>query len=178
MKQQDLLEVSIHAPRVGRDVGKATLQNIGAFQFTRPAWGATETVEDPPAKKGFNSRAPRGARHDVILKLSNKDCFNSRAPRGARPESRWMISARASFNSRAPRGARLVGAVVRWQPGVSIHAPRVGRDGVYALPDDVPKGFNSRAPRGARLTIRYSLLVYARFNSRAPRGARLTSRAC
>ena len=78
---------------------------------------------------------------------------------------------------------------------VSIHAPRVGRDGVRVSFVECLGRFNSRAPRGARLEageilgIRVLVSIHAPrvgrdeaarmmgragrgFNSRAPRGAR------
>ena len=55
----------------------------------------------------FNSRAPRGARHDPEGMERLNLSFNSRAPRGARPSSEFMQSINSCFNSRAPRGARL-----------------------------------------------------------------------
>jgi len=77
----------------------------------------------------FNSRAPRGARPTRPARGRPGRCFNSRAPRGARPD--------------APRHQSAPVAV-------SIHAPRVGRDGSYAASLWRGTCFNSRAPRGAR----------------------------
>ena len=56
--------------------------------------------------RGFNSRAPRGARRPLRGKVKGKGSFNSRAPRGARPPRRWQCRGKSGFNSRAPRGAR------------------------------------------------------------------------
>jgi len=55
---------------------------------------------------------------------------------------------------------------------VSIHAPRVGRDAVWARLTPRSAGFNSRAPRGARPAPIPERRNQTRFNSRAPRGAR------
>jgi len=100
------LSVSIHAPRVGRDQSVEIDVRDWEFQFTRPAWGATRECSDPVGHRRFNSRAPRGARRHADYPWTVCSCFNSRAPRGAR-----LAVAR--------RKRRLY---------VSIHAPRVGRD--------------------------------------------------
>ncbi len=55
--------VSIHAPRVGRDLRRGCHRS-----------GDT----------GFNPRAPRGARPQQVLARLILLCFNPRAPRGAR----------------------------------------------------------------------------------------------
>jgi len=121
--------VSIHAPRVGRDVKFSGSGQAMVFQFTRPAWGATECIvglpgggkfqftrpawgathRELPNQRGstsFNSRAPRGARHLVHPNCPKKTRFNSRAPRGARRNRAPPKQSLTSFNSRAPRGAR------------------------------------------------------------------------
>ncbi len=57
-------QVSIHAPRMGRDFPKnALVPEQNRFQFTRPAWGATSSGYILRARRrSFNSRAPHGAR--------------------------------------------------------------------------------------------------------------------
>ena len=57
-------DISIHAPRVGRDCTPPPLPpGVAEFQSTRPVWGAT--LLDAPwmeKQKHFNPRAPCGAR--------------------------------------------------------------------------------------------------------------------
>ena len=174
---QKVAHVSIHAPRVGRDKNAAeraerlacfnsraprgarlreptSLDRSRGFQFTRPAWGATNATKKSTDRRWVSIHAPRVGR-DAVKKIGNRTvdcCFNSRAPRGARPvdldgcidvcrfNSRAPRGARRparcpapcsqSFNSRAPRGARHQRGVPELLCEVSIHAPRVGRDGV------------------------------------------------
>ena len=57
--------------------------------------------------------------------------------------------------------------------GISIHAPREGRDLSCRLPPPSRGHFNPRAPRGARRTILRVCSSSPYFNPRAPRGARL-----
>ncbi len=101
-------QVSIHAPRAGRDVG-----HIEAALYTC----------------GFNPRAPRGARPYAV---DNDTCvwvFQSTRPaRGA-----TLISAHARRGRRvsihAPRAGRDSQAIMSLLTlTVSIHAPRAGRD--------------------------------------------------
>ena len=101
--------ISIHAPRMGRDLiqlrinlfkldfnpraphgarQNQRLSHYGSdqFQSTRPAWGATHGRQNKQRRADFNPRAPHGARPVVSLTPCRplKD-FNPRAPHGARP---------------------------------------------------------------------------------------------
>ena len=123
--------VSIHAPRVGRDL-----------DFSR--WVKNGF--------GFNPRAPCGARPGASAELQGDAGFNPRAPCGARLRSQRCTHAAYRFQSTRPVwGATLPhtssltkslfqstrpvwGATVNVLASVddelvSIHAPRVGRDG-------------------------------------------------
>ena len=97
-------EVSIHAPRTGRDCFKPSKI---LFQSTRPVRGAT-------LQACFNPRAPCGARSSCYSSSEGmKMGFNPRAPYGGA--------------RRAPCGARHERSE-RSSRYVSIHAPRAGRD--------------------------------------------------
>ena len=76
-----------------------------------------------------STRPARGATEPVCLRLTSVLHFNPRAPRGARQNARDPVSL-----------AR----------GISIHAPREGRDRSSRQPTQRPQDFNPRAPRGAR----------------------------
>jgi len=144
--------VSIHAPRVGRDGTRLLIRRPRqSFQFTRPAWGATcKRKTRSHLSMCFNSRAPRGARHQDGGDR-NQHQVSIHAPRVGRDTPTPSISRENScFNSRAPRGARR-----------KRHGSR-----------SASFGFNSRAPRGARRGTNDSHRVSGSFNSRAPRGAR------
>ena len=78
--------VSIHAPRVGRDVDQAA--PLCPLQ-------------------SFNPRAPCGARRFLIVFSSQNPGFNPRAPCGARPSQGIVFHRQSGFNPRAPCGARL-----------------------------------------------------------------------
>ena len=73
----------------------------------RPAWGATSECGGNLQLASFNSCAPRGAQRQLKSRRKNKAGFNSCAPRGAQQDQKT--------NSNKDK--------------VSIHAPRVGRNG-------------------------------------------------
>ena len=106
----DILSISIHAPRVGRDpVYAVHSAAITAFQSTRPVWGATmrdtrygRIVDD------FNPRAPCGARRGSHFLTDKRAIISIHAPRVGRDALMRAIRAKLSFyfNPRAPCGAR------------------------------------------------------------------------
>ena len=129
--------------------------------------------------RGFNPRAPYGARPRKVLKRLDRDEFQSTRPvRGATGSASHRKCRHKCFNPRAPYGARLaaVRADVRTR-GVSIHAPRTGRDATdRAKPPDNPC-FNPRAPYGARPVISCQWSVARKFQSTRPvRGATICTR--
>ena len=101
--------ISIHAPRVGRDCTPSlkTLPII-RFQSTRPVWGATALAGEIDEYSQFQSTRP------VWGATGSRRCSQS-----------WLLY----FNPRAPCGARRDGRRHIFHPvRISIHAPRVGRD--------------------------------------------------
>ena len=80
-------------------------------------------------QKHFNPRAPCGARLCASTDALCPRDFNPRAPCGARPKAAQDITPTKDFNPRAPCGARpVIYLHSLFQYGISIHAPRVGRD--------------------------------------------------
>ena len=168
--------ISIHAPRVGRDIARkresdmtinfnprapcgarpktsCRLRACGTFQSTRPVWGATHGTGSPCLQINISIHAPRvGRDYPPSLPLLLCPDFNPRAPCGARHDRCRHADPGGDFNPRAPCGARrcghtetvqiygfqstrpVWGATVRQRQiriplAISIHAPRVGRDG-------------------------------------------------
>ena len=106
--------VSIHAPRAGRDsTPRATRSWTSCeFQSTRPVRGATVRVQPSEVGREVSIHAPRAGR-DLHALISHT--FSSQ------------------FQSTRPvRGATFHGVHVRHARKVSIHAPRAGRDGCRA----------------------------------------------
>ena len=109
-RQGPTQQISIHAPRAGRDIYCFSTQSgFSSFQSTRPVRGATAQQEGlGDSGHDFNPRAPCGARPGV-------------SPASGRYTS--------DFNPRAPCGARHRSFLPPWhQRRISIHAPRAGRD--------------------------------------------------
>ena len=100
--------VSIHAPRAGRDHGRRC---------------------SPPYHRGFNPRAPCGARLVVVGIQGIAIAFQSTRPvRGATAAKQGYVS-RVRVSIHAPRAGRdRVENVHEGASSVSIHAPRAGRD--------------------------------------------------
>ena len=125
--------ISIHAPRVGRDSGRrlAALRTT-TFQSTRPVWGATTRTTGRACRHGqFQSTRPVwGATRAGSLSLSLSTYFNPRAPCGARRLARSVASIALIISIHAPRVGRDGdgGAYYQMKLLISIHAPRVGRD--------------------------------------------------
>ena len=151
--------VSIHAPRAGRDYAYKAPGCREWFQSTRPARGATGYPSPRrEAGKGFNPRAPRGARRVLPDSARLAECFNPRAPRGARLLLLRVQLADLGFQSTRPaRGATRPGQQSGCIAGVSIHAPRAGRDCRRLRGSTRSDCFNPRAPRGARCEPRQAL---------------------
>ena len=77
------------------------------------------------------------------------------------------------FQSTRPiRGATYGRYTTKEETGVSIHAPRVGRDVRLRQCSCARRCFNPRAPCGARLHYRHNTTLLFCFNPRAPCGAR------
>ena len=149
-------------------------------------------------KRGFNPRAPRGARPAWLRGAERRGGFQSTRPaRGAtvdrpRHPQTPVVSIHAPragrdrggfdemaglecFNPRAPRGARPgQWAELFKNRGVSIHAPRAGRDLLRACAFRLQHLVSIHAPRAGRdRTERRRKTARTCFNPRAPRGARL-----
>ena len=108
-KSAEQLIVSIHAPLAGRDgLPCARGRQRKAFQSTRPSRGATSARRlRGHLLRGFNPRAPRGARRlGLPLVLESLRFQSTRPSRGATGDMARRISLPARFNPRAPRGAR------------------------------------------------------------------------
>jgi len=127
----ELLQVSIHAPRAGRDIAPTRVVAVlNEFQSTRPAQGATFSWNATRRVVRFQSTRPaQGATPCPAGRGACGSRFNPRAPRRARRCSTRPSTRSGRFNPRAPRRARpgLVHDLVRPRR-VSIHAPRAGRD--------------------------------------------------
>ena len=149
----------------------STAGTIGevTFQSTRPVRGATKAFEGQHPTYEFQSTRPvRGATPCLAICRRKAHYFNPRAPCGARPCYRdYRPRMTRNFNPRAPCGARpACGGFHQAGQGISIHAPRAGRDRTPARATSTPKYFNPRAPCGARQQ-KYTKLLYTLLRQKA-----------
>ena len=102
--------ISIHPPRVGRDMmSLLKVARAKAFQSTLPVWGGTDRIPRRNNRKGnFNPPSPCGEGHVVVQFFHADDLISIHPPRVGRDALRLVW----------PTISRLI----------SIHPPRVGRD--------------------------------------------------
>ena len=100
--------ISTHAPRVGRDAGR----------------------KDAGRNRLISTHAPRVGRDlQLLSQVPESKHFNSRAPCGTRQLAGGIyISIKIFQLTRPVWDATMVGRGTRLFPGISTHAPRVGRD--------------------------------------------------
>ena len=149
---QTRCQISIHAPRVGRDDSPSWLLLLPLqFQSTRPVWGATPERVYVVTSFIFQSTRPVWGATSANPSAENPSTdFNPRAPCGARL---------ATYTS----GARGLGQ------SISIHAPRVGRDAIALTSYSKAKtNFNPRAPCGARRSLSVIIKPSKGFQSTRP----------
>ena len=104
-----LIEVSIHAPRVGSDSNiRPRLLRVSVFQSTLPAWGATVRAHLLDERQHcFNPRSPRGERRVQRFDYERDTKVSIHAPRvGSDPFTEPITTSSLCFNPRSPRGER------------------------------------------------------------------------
>ena len=173
-------EVSIHAPRAGRDLIDFSPVDHGIVSIHAPRAGRDSEIKESIINAYVSIHAPRAGRDVAILyavsylyvsihapragrdlgcprTFGRRRGFNPRAPCGARLARHWVLSCVKGFNPRAPCGAR---------HGVCSGVPANG-------------GFNPRAPCGARPLTASVVRSHSLFQSTRPvRGATTNSRDC
>ena len=151
------------------------MEEVKAFQFTHPVWGATYfTSAKTSTQYGFNSRTPCGVRQLYNIVVALRDEFQFTHPVwGATSESVSFTSADGFQFTHPVWGATWCRLAPRCGTCVSIHAPRVGCDHLTSTTYPHLTRFNSRTPCGVRLIILLTFAIILRFNSRTPCGVRL-----
>ena len=148
------LRISIHAPRVGSDAtARRHLADEGGFQSTLPVWGATASWRLESRHPRFQSTLPVwGATRARNARSWGRALISIHAPRvGSDPTRPTAWTSTADFNPRSPCGERHLLAVDRLAPRlISIHAPRVGSDKRASRLIAVMDYFNPRSPCGER----------------------------
>ena len=168
-------QVSIHAPRAGRDNARSELSKPRAVSIHAPRAGRDTAL--PPANRSFrrfqSTRPVRGATWLSFSSCFGQSGFNPRAPCGARPFSIRLNSISALFQSTRPvRGAPPKAYAIMTVYGVSIHAPRAGRDGGTLKGLQRKAAFQSTRPVRGATCICECLLLHRKVSIHAPRAGR------
>ena len=150
-----LLDISIHAPRVGSDSIKCQLwPHFWKFQSTLPVWGATQRASCRGSlPRWISIHAPRVGSDLVHVGLLLFCDISIHAPRVGSDSFQWnRIANQLEISIHAPRvgsdntqtrrekkqrqfqstlpvwGATYTITVKKYEEDISIHAPRVGSD--------------------------------------------------
>ena len=124
--------ISIHAPRVGRDLQcfRRKVRQV-QFQSTRPVWGATNMAMAGADLSVFQSTRPVWGATNAMISKGITAKISIHAPRVGRDGDcvRSTLD-RTRISIHAPRvGRDIAGWFFLLNPEpISIHAPRVGRD--------------------------------------------------
>ena len=200
-QHNQLLKISIHAPRVGSDLHDRDTNPTGEpFQSTLPVWGATGLALEYGVVLDISIHAPRVGSDDSRREIHTKfgdfnprsPCgerrtarpgsppgprnFNPRSPCGERPaRPTGRRSPPSNFNPRSPCGERLlVPSAALGVIAISIHAPRVGSDPVHVFRGGLI-GISIHAPRvGSDSISLTNCTARGDFNPRSPCGERRT----
>ena len=141
-------DISIHAPRVGRDFdGLKKLLNGTSFQSTRPVWGATLEMMTPASRREvFQSTRPVWGATFVQKILAIAGIISIHAPRVGRDDVIPAAAAATTISIHAPRVGRDPEELqINVVSKISIHAPRVGRDSKFD--DFTPSNLHKRYKR-------------------------------
>ena len=175
-----LADISIHAPRVGRDNGRLNpSKGMKRFQSTRPVWGATVYIFAEHYVNKISIHAPRVGRDWARHVLAGVKVISIHAPRVGRDALIPLSLCLCLISIHAPRVGRDYKTVAEFTKlQISIHAPRVGRDQNLRGQTLRCCDFNPRAPCGARPVHSAGSVRLLYFNPRAPCGARRLGSAC
>ena len=173
----NLIRISIHAPRVGRDEGISLESFLSRLDFNpRAPCGARPMLcFSEYSDSEISIHAPRVGRDFIPpLVLYSLDYFNPRAPCGARRRHLPLLRVEHAISIHAPRvGRDFENPYYDNSDEISIHAPRVGRDASHSqlLRSDLE--FQSTRPVWGATSLDNTDYYYrADFNPRAPCGAR------
>ena len=148
-------DISIHAPREGRDEERLAVVALLGISIHAPREGRDKELLLHPRQRPISIHAPREGRDgaDWVDKDDSLLFQSTRPARGATGRRCRRLPSGRYFNPRAPRGAR----------------PRSASAFTTIFP------FQSTRPaRGATQALHHHPLRQLDFNPRAPRGARLS----
>ena len=155
-------------------MAEAVAHSKPKFQSTLPAWGETQRVvgflfprlisihsprmgrepeaSTPTASQIISIHSPRMGRDQRLrgFALTPED-FNPLSPHGERRGNHGHFPSQRNFNPLSPHGERLQGGpLMHVIAAISIHSPRMGRDGSDAQIGRERAHFNPLSPHGER----------------------------
>ena len=130
--------ISIHSPRMGRDVWLHGERRGEGISIHSPRMGRDKSAwvtRVQPCAENFNPLSPHGERLPQGLPITAHKKISIHSPRMGRDQGfEGRFAARLDFNPLSPHGERPIDAlplaVLRC---ISIHSPRMGRDRQFAL---------------------------------------------
>ena len=164
--------ISIHPPRVGRDLlGAQQGRPNSLFQSTLPVWGGTSIHDAAMFQVQISIHPPRVGRDGRNGKYAQrKDKISIHPPRVGRDwfYQEWIKKAGISIHP--PRVGRDLhdDSLSIFDRRISIHPPRVGRDGQGRRYHGRRSNFNPPSPCGEGLHLLISGAAAARFQSTLP----------
>ena len=192
--------ISIHAPRMGSDVGNAEEVSDFSISIHAPRMGSDTasicamcwtTYFNPRSPHGerplggnseshvgqyFNPRSPHGERRErTVWKHPSVRYFNPRSPHGERPRAQRWNRLVEIFQSTLPAwgATRMTSSRSDGASAISIHAPRMGSDHASCGVEQAHRRFQSTLPAwGATLTNVAISCGNENFNPRSPHGER------
>ena len=145
--------ISIHSPRMGRDLNVSGRRTTSPFQSTLPAWGETFFPFCPSDLRDISIHSPRMGRDQIVV-----DYFNSHMD---------------NFNPLSPHGERRRRRIHHAQhEQISIHSPRMGRDCGYWRRTACTVGFQSTLPAWGETLAAAEPLRRAAISIHSPRMGR------
>ncbi len=175
-------DISIHAPRVGRDGGGYLITiYIFRFQSTRPVWGATVNMIVEYRSDLFQSTRPVwGATAADVLEVRSLFLFQSTRPVWGATAGTDGNGFAAGISIHAPRvGRDDLEDGLQDLIDISIHAPRVGRDGHSGRDRHGELLFQSTRPVWGATFLRLQVFAGGAISIHAPRvGRDRATRSC
>ena len=157
--------ISIHAPRVGRDQIAIKSAFIAFISIHAPRVGRDCHKSFSPFRQcPISIHAPRVGRDGNAWTRQKRSApdFNPRAPCGARPNRPRGRGRLYQFQSTRPVWGATASAVgCKPVTIISIHAPRVGRDGTVTTIYDLAADISIHAPRVGRDAGYTAILISA-----------------
>ena len=154
---------------MGRDFAGHSISCPAPISIHAPAWGATPCKSAPHRFASFQSTRPRGVRRIRSPPTELDTSFQSTRPAWGATWPPWDCGRCPGFQSTRPAWGATFNPLLLIRPqGVSIHAPRVGRDLSRSAMRSQRSSFNPRAPCGARLRDALDDAGFAPFQSTRP----------